>query len=140
VTNESGSPLDILLWHRKRCGNSEQEHSRLTNDMAGGRFPSDSFGENAAWWYLSIVSLNLLNLFQRHTLPRPLGRVRIKKLNAVMFRVAVKVLKRSRSLTIKIGCDLPLFDLVRTAHKEIDRIHRLLRTSDIWIKNEAILV
>jgi hypothetical protein len=40
VTNKSELPLDILHWHRKRCGKSEQEHSRLTKDMAGGRFPS----------------------------------------------------------------------------------------------------
>jgi len=57
VTNIADSPLEILLWHRKRCGKSEQEHSRLTKDMAGGRFPSDSFGENAAWWYLSKTRL-----------------------------------------------------------------------------------
>ncbi len=46
VTNRTETPLEILLWHRKRCGRSEEEHSRLTADMAGGRFPSDSFGEN----------------------------------------------------------------------------------------------
>jgi hypothetical protein len=50
VTNETDSAVDLVFWHRKRCGNSEQEHARLTHDMAGGRFPSDSFGENAAWW------------------------------------------------------------------------------------------
>lgn len=140
VTNESGSPMDILLWHRKRCGNSEQEHSRLTNDMAGGRFPSDSFGENAAWWFISILSLNLLKLFQRHTLPTHLKRVRIKTLNRIMFRVAIKVLKRSRYLVINIGHDLPLFDLVETAREKIIQIHRLLKNSPIWIKNEAILI
>ncbi|MBC8246497.1 MAG: IS1380 family transposase [Deltaproteobacteria bacterium] len=140
VTNESGSPLDLLLWHRKRCGNSEQEHSRLTNDMAGGRFPSDSFGENAAWWYMSIISLNLLKLFQRYSLPRHLHRVRIKKLNGIMFRVAIKVLKRSRSLLIRIGRNLPLSDLVIEGRNKIARIHKVLRDSKIWIKNEALLI
>jgi len=139
VTNEDKTPLDILLWHRKRCGKSEQEHSRLTNDMAGGRFPSDSFGENAAWWYMSIISLNLLKLFQRHTLPRHLHYSRIKKLNNLIFRVAVKVIKRSRSLRIKIGRDLPLNDLVRRARKEILRIHLFLKNSNLWIQNKAIL-
>lgn len=139
VTNEEGSPLDILLWHRKRCGRSEQEHSRLTADMAGGRFPSDSFGENAAWWYMSIISLNLLKLFQRHTLPGHLHHSRIKKLNGLMFHVAAKVMKRSRSLYIKIGRDLPLYDLVIKARKEIFRIHRLLKNSDIWMENKTIL-
>lgn len=140
VTNESGSPLDILLWHRKRCGNSEQEHSRLTNDMAGGRFPSDSFGENAAWWYISILSLNLLKLFQRRALPKPFRRVRIKTLNKIMFRVAIKVLIRSRMLLIRIGQNFPLYRLAEDARKRILQIHEVLKSSDIWIKNEAILV
>jgi len=139
VTNDEGSPLDILRWHRKRCGRSEQEHSRLTGDMAGGRFPSDSFGENAAWWYMSIISLNLLKLFQRHTLPVHLHHSRIKTLDNLMFRVVAKVIIRSRSLWIKIGRELPLYDLVTKARKEILRIHRVLKTSEIWIKNKAIL-
>ncbi|NQU64417.1 MAG: IS1380 family transposase [SAR324 cluster bacterium] len=139
VTNEEGSPLDILRWHRKRCGRSEQEHSRLIGDLAGGRFPSDSFGENAAWWYTSIISLNLLKLFQRHTLPVHLHHSRIKTLDKLMFRVAAKVIIRSRSLWIKIGRELPLYDLVTRARKEIVRIHRILKTSEIWIMNKAIL-
>ncbi len=139
VTNEEGSPLEILLWHRKRCGRSEQEHSRLTGDLAGGRFPSDSFGENAAWWYMSIISLNLLKLFQRHTLPSHLHHSRIKKLNGLMFRVAAKVIKRSRRIFIRIGRELPLYDLVVKARKEIMRIHHLLKNSEIWIANKAML-
>jgi hypothetical protein len=139
VTNINGSPLDILLWHRKRCGKSEQEHSRLTKDMAGGRFPSDSFGENAAWWYFSIISLNLLKLFQRHTLPKELSTVRIKRLNALMFRVAVKVVKGSRTLKIKIGSGLPLFDLVVNAQKKIKKILKTLSASKIWIGNKSLI-
>jgi len=95
VTNLDGTPMEIVLYHRKRCGKSEQEHSRLTKDMAGGRFPSGSFGENAAWWYLSIISLNLLKLFQRYTLPNELKQVRLKTLNARLFRIALKTIKRS---------------------------------------------
>lgn len=139
VTNEEGSPLDVLLWHRKRCGNSEQEHSRLTKDMAGGRFPSDSFGENAAWWQMSVISLNLLKLFQRQALPEPYHRSRIKTLHKIMFRIAVKVLKQSRQLKIKIGEGLPLFDLIATAREKIIKMHEVLKDSEIWIENEALL-
>ena len=139
VTNKEASALDILLWHRKRCGNSEQEHSRLTKDMAGGRFPSDSFGVNAAWWAISTISLNLLKLFQKHTLPLHLQRARKKTLNKVMFRVAIKVLIRSRGLLIRIGQGHPLSDLVQTAREKIHQIHEILKSSDIWIKNSALL-
>ena len=119
VTNLDGTPMDIVLHHRKRCGKSEQEHSRLTKDMAGGRFPSGSFGENAAWWYLSIISLNLLKLFQRHTLPKEFEHVRLKTLDARMFRIALKVIESGRQLIVKIGCDHSLFELMIYAQNKI---------------------
>ena len=140
VTNEEASPIDLLLWHRKRCRNSEQEHSRLTHDMAGGRFPSDSFGENAAWWYMSIIALNLLKLFQQHTLPSRYRRSRIKRLNSVMLRVAVKVLKRSRSCFIRIRHDHPLYDLIPVAREKMIRIRNALKDSEIWIQDKALLL
>ena len=88
---------------------------------------------------MSIISLNLLKLFQKHTLPIHLRHSRMKKLNGLMFRVAAKVIKRSRSLYIRIGRDLPLYDLAIKARKEISKIHCLLKKSDIWIRNKAIL-
>ncbi len=138
VSNDDASPLDILLWHRKRCGNSEQEHSRLTHDMAGGRFPSDSFGEDSVWWIMSIISLNLLKIFQRETLPCHLRRVRIKTLNACMFRVAIKVCKRSHTLIIRIGHDGPLFGLLQEARRKIQSIYKRLKRAEVWQGNEVI--
>ncbi len=81
-----------------------------------------------------------LNLFQKQALPRELQRVRTRKLNGVMFRIAVRVLKRCRSLLVRLGSDLPQYDLVQTAREEIQDTHRKLKTSDVWIKNKAILV
>ncbi len=137
VTNLSGNPLQVLLHHRKRCGRSEQEHSRLTRDMAGGRFPSSSFGENAAWWYLCIISLNLLKLYQRHALPKELKTVRIKTLNARMFRIAVKMIEGSRQLTLKIGNSHSLFTLIKHAQKKIVALNEILNTKRIWLENQS---
>jgi Transposase DDE domain group 1 len=137
VTNQEGTPLDIVLHHRKRCGKSEQEHSRLTKDMASGRFPSCSFGENAAWWYLSIISLNLLKLFQRHALPKELETVRIKTLNARMFRIALKMIARSRQLTIKIGNGHSLFKLISSAQKKILELDEKLSSQGLWLENQS---
>lgn len=102
VTNRNEIPLEILLWHRKRCGRSEEEHARLTNDMAAGRFPSDSFGENAAWWMIAIISLNILKFFQRDILPKQFKRSRIKKLNLYFLRVVMRIVKSGHGLKIKI--------------------------------------
>jgi len=117
---------------------SEKEHSRLTGDMAGGRFPSDSFGENAVWWLLSVISLNLLKLFQRHALPEELRRSRTKKLNRLLFRVAVKVVKRGRSLIVRVGKGLALFDLITSARRKIALIHQKLSRSQVWTDSRLI--
>ena len=100
--------------------------------MAGGRFPSDSFGENAAWWFLSVISLNLLKLFQRHALPEELRHSRIKKLNRLLFRVAVKVVKSGRSLIVRVGKGLVLFDLINSARRKIAGVHKRLSESEVW--------
>ena len=122
VTNRKETPLKILLWHRKRCGRSEEEHSRLTADMAGGRFPSNSFGENSAWWMMAIISQNLLKLFQKEALPEKLKRSRLKTLNRIFLRVALKIVKCSYGLKVKIPVDSTFSELIDFARLKIAEI------------------
>ncbi len=138
VTNLNGTPLDIALHHRKRCGKIEQEHSRLIRDMAGGRFPSGRIGENAAWWCISMISLNLLKLFQRHTLRKGLETARIKILNARMFRIAVKLIESSRQLTVKIGNGHSLFKLISYAQKKIVELDEKLNSQGLRLGNQSL--
>ena len=138
VTNKSESPLEVLLWHRQRCGKSEQEHSRLTKDLAGGRFPSCSFGPNAAWWQLAIISLNLLKLFQRRALPSGFKGSRIKTLNKFLFHIAIKVVKSSNGLVVKIGKDLALYSITQFAQRQIIKIKRALDESGIWLRTSSM--
>ena len=50
----------MIHWHHKRCGKSEEAHSIMKEDLAGGRLPSGEFsGENAAWWYIMVLAHNL---------------------------------------------------------------------------------
>jgi len=137
VTNQEGTPFEIVLNHRKRCGRSEKEHSRLTNDMAGGRFPSASFGENAAWWYLSVISLNLLKIFQKRALPNELKHVRIKTLNARLFRVAIKAVSKGGQLVVRIGRGHSLIKLITGARARIVALDEKLGARDIWKLNQS---
>ncbi len=47
------SPDGVIWWLRERCGKSEEVHSALKSDLAGGQMPSGLFGANAAWWALA---------------------------------------------------------------------------------------
>jgi hypothetical protein len=53
------------MKHRERCGMSEEAHSVLKEDLAGGQMPSNLFGANAAWWTISILAHNLNVLMKR---------------------------------------------------------------------------
>jgi hypothetical protein len=52
----------VIHWHRERCGRSEQAHSIIKSDFGGGKMPSGKFGVNAAWWWISIMAMNLQKL------------------------------------------------------------------------------
>jgi hypothetical protein len=51
--------VDFVRWLHERCGKSEEAHSIMKEDLAGGRLPSSDFGGNAAWWWIMILALNL---------------------------------------------------------------------------------
>jgi hypothetical protein len=37
----------------------------MKEDLAGGKLPSDDFGENAAWWWIMILAMNLNSSMKR---------------------------------------------------------------------------
>jgi len=49
----------VIWWLRERCGKSDEVHSVMKSDLAGGQLPSGLFGANAAWWALMILAHNL---------------------------------------------------------------------------------
>jgi len=59
VSNMDWEGQELVEWHYKRCGRSEQAHSVMKEDLAGGTLPSGDFGENAAWWWIMVLAFNL---------------------------------------------------------------------------------
>jgi hypothetical protein len=69
VTNRRDEPAEELIqWHYERCGKSEEAHSVMKSDFAGGQLPSAKFGANAAWWALMILSMNFHTIMKREVL------------------------------------------------------------------------
>lgn len=48
VTNRDLPGEEWIRWYRGRRGKSEEAHSVMKEDLAGGKLPSGNFGENAA--------------------------------------------------------------------------------------------
>ncbi len=125
VTNMDLNANDLILWHRKRCGNSEQEHSRITEDLSGGRFPNSDFKVNAFWWMLNIIELNLLKMFQRFCLNKNERRIRLKKLRFNLFHLIGKITKHSRQWKFEFSNSVK--DKIKAYLKRIRKLPPLLR-------------
>jgi hypothetical protein len=103
VTNmleEDGGKL--VLFHRERCGKSEEVHCILKGELGGGHVVSGKFGSEAAWWNVSVLSLSLLNLFKRKFLPEESHSCRPKAMRYKFFVMIGKIVRHARKMVLKV--------------------------------------
>ena len=114
----------LTQWYRQRCGKSEEIHAVMKEDLAGGKLPSGAFGENAAWWGIMILALNLNAAMKRLVLPASWQRKRFKALRFGLIQLAGQVRERSLQLEILLGPRQPALTLLRQAREQIARLAR----------------
>lgn len=120
VTNRLEVPGDELIWwHRQRCGKSEEAHSIMKEDLAGGQLPSEHFGANAAWWGIMILAFNLLSLLKRHALPAEYSRRRMKALRYNLLSLPGRVIEHARTLLIRLAKSHPAVPILIEARRRI---------------------
>jgi hypothetical protein len=107
VTNMDWDGQDLIPWLYKRCGKSEEAHSIMKEDFAGGKLPSDDFGDNAAWWWIMILSLNLNNAMKSLVLGKTWITRRMKALRFHLINLPAKVVERSRELFVRLPKNHP---------------------------------
>lgn len=103
VTNRTMDGNDLIHWHRERCGHSEKVHSMEKTDLAGGQFPSNKFGANAAWWQIMVLAFNLNQLMKTLVMPQELSKKRLKGLRFHVIHVAGRLTQHARGLSIKLS-------------------------------------
>ena len=113
---------ELIPWLYKRCGKSEEAHSVMKEDLAGGQLPSGNFGENAAWWWMMVLALNLNAAMKGLVLRGSWVSRRMKAIRYHLINLPGRVLERSRRLIIRLGKGHPSFDLLLDAR---ERIHQL---------------
>jgi hypothetical protein len=118
VTNMDWAGQELITWLYERCGKSEEAHSAMKSDFAGGRFPSGDFGENAAWWWIMALAYNLNALMKRLVLGESWASKRMKAIRFGIINIAGRVMERSRKLWVRISESHPssglLIDMRRT--------------------------
>jgi hypothetical protein len=93
----------IIQWLYERCGKSEEAHAVMKDDLAGGKFPSQLFGSNAAWWWVMVLSHNLNGAMKRQVLGEGWVTRRMKAIRYHLINLAGWVHKSSRQLRIRLG-------------------------------------
>lgn len=122
VTNRDNGGNELIAWYRERCGKSEEVHAVMKEDMAGGKLPSNDFGENAAWWAIMILALNLNAAMKRLVLPRSWACKRMKALRFGLINLAAVVRERSRQLQNLLSPTHPAYDLLLMARERIAQL------------------
>jgi len=119
VTNREVDGNELVRWYRERCGKSEEVHAVMKDDLAGGKLPSGDFGENAAWWGIMILALNLNAAMKRLVLPQSWRRKRLKAVRFGLINLAGQVRERSRQLQILISPKQPAYALLQQIRERI---------------------
>jgi hypothetical protein len=111
VTNMDWAGETLIHWQRKRCGKSEEAHSVMKEDFAGGKLPSDDFGENAAWWWIMILAMNLNSIMKQVALGKSWTSRRMKAIRFSLINIPGRIVERSRELIIRLVKGHPAFAL-----------------------------
>jgi len=122
VTNidyEAMNGEDLIHWLHERCGKSEEVHAVMKDDLAGGKLPSADFGENAAWWWIMILALNLNVMMKKLVLDPSMETTRMKRIRFSIINIPGRIIKRSRSLILRLSKGHPSYGILIKARKQI---------------------
>ena len=99
----SGATTGNRFRHYARCGKSEEAHAIMKEDFTGGRFPSQLFGANAAWWALMLLSLNLQMVMKRTVLGTAFLTKRMKAVRFEMITHGGRLLFHARNQILRVS-------------------------------------
>jgi hypothetical protein len=104
VTNRREEPAqELIQWHYQRCGKSEEAHSIMKTDFAGGQLPSAKFGANAAWWALMILSMNFHTVMKKVVLGDKWAKKRMKALRFDLIAAPARIVHHARQAFVRMN-------------------------------------
>jgi len=81
----------------------------MKEDLAGGKFPSGDFGENAAWWWITVLALNLNAAMKELVLGKGWVARRMKAMRFHLICLPARVIERSRQLFVRLSKAHPCY-------------------------------
>jgi hypothetical protein len=119
VTNRDIDGGELVDWLHKRCGKSEEAHAIMKEDLAGGRFPSSDFGENATWWAIMILAFNLNAAMKQLALQGSWATKRMKALRFSLINLPGRILEHARELVVRVSARHPSLEVLLAARQRI---------------------
>jgi hypothetical protein len=119
VTNRNLEGSELIHWLHKRCGKSEEAHSIMKEDLAGGKLPSSDFGENAAWWWIMILAFNLNSAMKQLVLQGSWATKRMKAIRFSLIGLPGRVVEHARGLIIRLVKNHPSLEVLVRARQRI---------------------
>ena len=120
VTNKDADGSEVINWQYKRCGASEEVHRAMKDDFAGGKLPCAGFGQNAAWWWIMILALNLNALMKSLVLGASWATRKMKAIRFALIHIPGRVVKRDRQVIVRCGRNLDWLIDIRSKIKILD--------------------
>jgi hypothetical protein len=119
VTNREIPGDEVIWWYRGRCGKSEEAHSVLKEDLAGGKLPSQKFGANAGWWQIAVLAYNVHSAMKRLVLGESWLTRRLKAIRFELINLPGRVLERGRQLFVRLVGGHPSNEILLAARGRI---------------------
>jgi len=119
VTNRDLEGNELINWLHKRCGKSEEAHSIMKEDLAGGKLPSSAFGENAAWWWIMILAFNLNSAMKQLVLNGSWVTQRMKAIRFSLIGLPGRVMNHARGLIVRLVKNHPSLEVLVKARQRI---------------------
>jgi len=91
----------------------------MKEHLAGGKLPSGKFVENAAWWWIMILTLNLNAVMKRLVLGESWVSKRMKAIRFALINLPGRVLERSPNLLVRLVKDHPSLGILLEARRRI---------------------
>ncbi len=119
VTNRDVEGNELINWLHQRCGKSEEAHSIMKEDLAGGKLPSSDFGENAAWWWIMILAFNLNAAMKQLVLQGSWISKRMKAIRFSLIGLPGRVINHARGLVVRLVKGHPSLEVLMKARQRI---------------------
>jgi hypothetical protein len=91
----------------------------MKEDFAGGKLPSCDFGENAAWWWIMVLAVNLNSIMKQLILQKEWKKKRMKALRYHIINIPAIVIRRKNKFKVYLAEKHPSLDIFINARKRI---------------------